>query len=200
MSIADNDHADLTALLNFVRACTVCKDLPLGPKPIIQLSSKAKILIVGQAPGRITHQKGIPFDDPSGVRLRKWLGVSSETFYDADKIAILPMGFCFPGTGRSGDLPPRQECVTTWRKKLLAELTSIEMTLIIGQYAIDWHVNDGRKITLTQRVSEWKLNFPGELVLPHPSPRNNRWLKRNPWFETDVIPELQSRLNTLLNK
>ena len=198
MRPADKDHADLTTLLKSVRSCTLCKDLPLGPKPILQGSSKAKILVAGQAPGRITHQKGIPFDDPSGKRLRAWMGVSNETFYDPDKVAILPMGFCFPGTGKSGDLPPRPECAETWHEQLMASFTNIEMTLVIGQYAIDWHVNDGRKMTLTARAEEWKSTFPKSLVLPHPSPRNNRWLKNNPWFERDVVPAIQTQIQHLL--
>lgn len=196
--MARNQDVDLAALLQLVRACNICTDLPLGPKPILQVGSHAKILIVGQAPGRITHEKGVAFDDPSGRRLRQWLGVSSETFYNPDKISILPMGFCFPGTGKSGDLPPRPECAEAWREQLLSQFTKIEMMLIIGQYAIDWHVRDGRKVTLTQRVLEWRDRFPAQLILPHPSPRNNRWLKRNPWFEAEVIPALQSKTQEIL--
>jgi len=196
--MARNQDVDLAALLQLVRACNICTDLPLGPKPILQVGSHAKILIVGQAPGRITHEKGVAFDDPSRRRLRQWLGVSSETFYNPDKISILPMGFCFPGTGKSGDLPPRPECAEAWREQLLSQFTKIEMMLIIGQYAIDWHVRDGRKVTLTQRVLEWRDKFPVQLILPHPSPRNNRWLKRNPWFEAEVIPVLQSKTQEIL--
>jgi len=198
MKPADNDHADLAALLKSVRSCSICKDLPLGPKPILQGSAKSKILIAGQAPGRITHNKGIPFDDPSGQRLRAWMGIDSETFYDSDKIAILPMGFCFPGTGKSGDLPPRPECAENWHEQLMAQFTNIKMTLIIGQYAINWHLNDGRKMTLTARALEWKSSFPTSLVLPHPSPRNNRWLKTNPWFEQDVVPAIQTQIQELI--
>jgi len=197
--MARNQDVDLAALLQSVRACHICADLPLGPKPILQLGSEAKILIVGQAPGRITHEKGIAFDDPSGRRLRQWLGVSSETFYNPNKISILPMGFCFPGTGKSGDLPPRPECADAWREQLLSHLNKIEIMVIIGQYAIDWHVRDGRKVTLTQRVLEWRENFPAQLILPHPSPRNNRWLKRNPWFEAEVIPALQRKVQEILS-
>jgi len=199
MRPADKNHADLTTLLQSVRSCTICKDLPLGPRPILQGSAKAKVLIAGQAPGRITHKKGIPFDDPSGRRLRAWMGVTEEVFYNPDKIAILPMGFCFPGTGKSGDLPPRPECAVTWHEQLLAHFANIKMTLIIGQYAIDWHVNDGRKMTLTARAQEWKSNFPESLILPHPSPRNNRWLKNNPWFEVEVIPAIQKHIQKLVD-
>jgi len=199
MRLVDNDHTDLAALLQSVRSCTICKDLPLGPRPILQGSANAKILIAGQAPGRITHNKGVPFDDPSGKRLRTWMGISDEIFYDANKIAILPMGFCFPGTGKSGDLPPRPECAKAWHKQLLAHFSDVEMTLIIGQYAIDWHVNDGRKMTLTARAKEWTSKFPESLILPHPSPRNNRWLKNNPWFELEVVPAIQTHIQKLLN-
>ena len=198
MESTDTSHTDLDALLESVRACRICKDLPLGPRPILQGSAKSKILIAGQAPGRITHNKGIPFDDPSGKRLRAWMGIESDTFYDPDKIAILPMGFCFPGTGKSGDLPPRPECAEAWHEQLMAQFTNIEMTLIIGQYAINWHLNDGRKMTLTARALEWKSTFPTSLVLPHPSPRNNRWLKTNPWFEKDVVPAIQTQIQDLL--
>jgi len=188
----------LSDLLHAVRGCTACDGLPLGPRPILQASAASKILIVGQAPGRITHEKGVPFDDPSGVRLRHWMGVSEEVFYDPAKLAILPMGFCFPGTGKSGDLPPRTECAELWRLPLLDRLVNIELTLIIGQYAIGWHINDGQKMTLTARASQWKDDMPSKLVMPHPSPRNNRWLKRNPWFETDVVPVLRQRVSEIL--
>ena len=185
-------------LLTEVRACTLCDDLPLGPKPIIQGSEQAKILICGQAPGRITHHKNIPFDDPSGNRLRTWLGVSREQFYDPTKIAIIPMGFCFPGTGKGGDLPPRPLCAQTWHKRLLASLPQAELTLIIGQYAIDWHLGKDRKMNVTARVKAWQDYWPQKLVTPHPSPRNNRWLKNNPWFEEEVIPALQARVKGML--
>jgi len=188
----------MRVLINSVKSCTLCEDLPLGPKPILQADPESKILIVGQAPGRITHKKGIPFDDPSGVRLRQWMGISDEVFYDSKKIAILPMGFCFPGTGKSGDLPPRPECAKTWRHPLLDSLRQVELTLIIGQYAIDWHINDGEKITLTERVLRWQSYMPSRLIMPHPSPRNNRWLKRNPWFESDMLPVLQKRIGDIL--
>lgn len=184
-------------LLDNVRACTICKDLPLGPRPILQVSSSAKLLIVGQAPGRITHQKGIPFDDPSGNRLRDWLGVDSDTFYDASKFAILPMGFCFPGTGKGGDLPPRSECAPAWREGILAKLVSVELTLIIGRYAIDWHLPEYSGQTVTTAVQSWAKVWPEKLILPHPSPRNNRWLRSNPWFEDEVTPALRKRIKQM---
>ncbi len=186
------------SLLESIRACTICKDdLPLGPRPILQFSASAKLLIVGQAPGRITQHKGVPFDDPSGDRLRDWLGVDRSTFYDATKIAILPMGFCFPGTGKNGDLPPRPECAPAWREPVLASLKSVELTLIIGRYAIDWHLPEYTGCTVTTAVRSWADVWPRQLILPHPSPRNNRWLKTNPWFEEEIIPALRRRTKDL---
>lgn len=183
-----------------IRACTLCSDyLPLGPRPVFQISKSAKILIVGQAPGRKVHVSGIPFDDASGDRLRDWLGIDRETFYDANRVAILPMGFCFPGTGKSGDLPPRPECALAWRERILRELTSVSLTLVIGQYAMEWHLGSRRKATLTETVQAWREYQPDFLPLPHPSPRNNIWLKKNSWFEHDVLPELRLRAATMLH-
>ena len=184
-------------LLSDIRACTICPNLPLGPRPLLQFHPNAKLLIAGQAPGRKTHIKGIPFDDPSGDRLRSWLGITRETFYDPQKIAILPMGFCYPGTLAGGDLPPRAECAAAWRQPVLDRLNSIELTLIIGRYALDWHLKQCTKLSVTQIVKNWREYWPSKLVLPHPSPRNNRWLKQNSWFETDIIPELQDRARLL---
>ncbi len=185
-------------LLGRIRACRVCEDLPLGPRPIVQFSSASKILIVGQAPGRITHHKGIPFDDPSGDRLREWLGVSRDTFYDASTFAILPMGFCFPGTGKSGDLPPRTACAVTWRDQVLKALVSVELTIVIGRYAIDWHLPEYARRSVTEAVKGWSYLWPTQIILPHPSPRNNRWLKSNPWFTNQLLPELQDRVQAIL--
>jgi len=188
----------LEELVTEIRACTICADLPLGPKPIFQFNSKAKILIVGQAPGRITHEKGIPFNDPSGVRLRDWLGLSADQFYNPDIVAIVPMGFCYPGTSKAGDLPPRDECAQAWRAKILNTLQSIELTVIIGRYALDWHLPHVKKKTVTQAVQNWQEYWPEKIVLPHPSPRNNRWLRSNPWFVEDVIPALRSQIQRVL--
>lgn len=186
-------------LLARVRACQLCAtSLPLGPRPVLQVGSGAKILIAGQAPGRKVHESGVPFDDASGERLRAWMGVDAATFYDPDKIAILPMGFCYPGTGASGDLPPRPECAPAWRDALLALMPSIELTLVIGQYAIDWHLRPGRGVSLTETVRNWRHDWPTRLPLPHPSPRNNIWLKKNPWFEVEVLPALQGRIAAVL--
>ncbi|GLO69100.1 uracil-DNA glycosylase [Phaeobacter inhibens] len=186
------------SLLAEIRTCDRCAGLPLGPRPIVQFSSKSKLLIVGQAPGRITHHKGIPFDDPSGDRLRQWLGVDRDTFYNASKIGIVPMGFCFPGTGKSGDLAPRAECAPAWRKRIIETLEAVELTLVIGRYAIDWHLPQYAGSTVTDAVKSWTDVWPQKLALPHPSPRNNRWLKVNSWFEHDLIPKLQSRVIQLL--
>lgn len=185
-------------LLASVKRCTLCEDLPLGPRPLLQVAPDARILIAGQAPGAKTHAKGIPFDDASGRRLREWLGVDPDTFYDANKIAILPMAFCFPGTSRGGDLPPPKRCAETWRKPLLEGLPHIELTLVIGQYALDWHLGSTQSKTLTETVSRWQEFWPNVLPMPHPSPRNNRWLKKNPWFEEEVLPALRERVQLLL--
>jgi len=188
----------MKSLLDSIRACTLCRDLPLGPGPIVQAHPEARILIAGQAPGQRTHRKGIPFDDPSGERLRDWLGVDRETFYDATRIAVAPMGFCYPGKGKSGDLPPRAECAPAWRENLLKGMKNIELTLVIGQYAMDWHLGDRRQSTLTGTVENWRAFWPEILPLPHPSPRNVRWFKQNPWFESDVLPALRRRVREVI--
>lgn len=189
----------LTATLREVRACQLCAPtLPHPPRPVLQAATSARVLIAGQAPGRRVHVSGVPFDDPSGERLREWLGVDRDTFYDPNKIAILPMGFCYPGHGRQGDLPPREECAPAWRETLLAQLPNIELTVVLGQYAINYHL-DGGEPTLTATVQQWQHYWPTALPLPHPSPRNNLWLKRNPWFEQDVIPVLQQRVAQLVS-
>jgi len=187
----------LPDLLTEIRRCQICAEhLPLGARPVLQLGESARILIAGQAPGRKVHASGVPFDDASGDRLRDWLGVSPDTFYDPTRIAILPMGFCYPGTGRSGDLPPRPECAATWLKPVLANLQHIELTLIIGQYAMAYHLPG--KGPLTEAVRNWQESWPTILPLPHPSPRNNIWLKRNPWFAQEVLPALRRRVAELL--
>jgi uracil-DNA glycosylase len=188
----------LSELLADVRSCTICSGLPLGPRPLLQASSDARILIVGQAPGSKTHEKGRPFDDASGKRLRQWLGVSEEQFYDPDLFAIIPMGFCYPGTGTGGDLPPRPECAPAWREPLLQALPNIQLTLLFGQFALDWHLGDKKSRTLTETVQRWQEFWPDQLPLPHPSPRNIRWFKANPWFEADVMPVLQERISALV--
>ncbi len=187
-------------LLIRARACGICSDLPLGPRPLFQVSKKAKVLIVGQAPGSKTHEKGIPFDDASGDRLRDWMGVTKPTFYDASKIAILPMGFCFPGTGKSGDLPPRVECADHWRHEFMSYMKNVKLMLVIGKYARDWHLPARQGETVTKTVADWRQLAPDIVPLPHPSPRNNRWLAKNPWFEADVLPVLKQSIAGLIKQ
>lgn len=193
--------ASLTRLLADIQSCQVCAEhLPLGPRPVFQFHPAAKILIAAQAPGRKVHETGIPFNDASGDRLRSWLGVSREQFYDAQQFALLPMGFCFPGTGRSGDLPPRLECAPLWRKPLLSHLPQLQLTLVIGQYALAWHLPEQRGRSLTDSVRDWRLYWPERMVLPHPSPRNNLWLRRNPWLEGELLPHLRERVQQILQQ
>lgn len=195
--MAQMDH-ELDRLLDQVRSCTICTKLPLGPKPLLQAGRAAKILIAGQAPGSKTHEKGRPFDDASGKRLRQWLGVTEDQFYDPNLFAIIPMGFCFPGTGKGGDLPPRPECAPQWRQSLLKALPNLQLTLILGQYALEWHLGDAKSKTLTDTVKRWEEFWPDHLPLPHPSPRNIRWFKNNPWFEDEVIPIMQNRVSEFI--
>ncbi|GHF93670.1 uracil-DNA glycosylase family protein [Thalassotalea marina] len=189
---------DTTFLLRQIRQCSLCQqNLPRAANPILQASNHSKILIAGQAPGAVTDEKNIPFDDLSGQRLRHWLGVTREQFYHADNFAILPMGFCFPGKGKNGDLPPLTLCAETWRKQLLNSMHNIELTLILGKYAIEWHLNTKESITVLTK--QWQQQIlQGYLVLPHPSPRNNRWLAKNTWFEQDVIPQLRLKVQSVL--
>lgn len=162
------------------------------------MGEEARILVASQAPGRKVHESGVPFDDPSGERLRAWMGIDRATFYDPARIAILPMAFCYPGRGRSGDLPPRPECARTWREALLSRMTSVELTLAVGAYALDHHLPAGRGVT--DAVRDWRRGRPRLLPLPHPSPRNRGWLLRNPWFEDEVVPELRSRVAEVLGR
>jgi uracil-DNA glycosylase len=188
----------IEALLADVRACTLCAaHLPLGPRPVLQLHPSARILIAGQAPGRKVHDTGIPFNDASGDRLRAWLGLSREVFYDPRQVAILPMGFCYPGTGKSGDLPPRPECAPAWREALLARLTKLQLTLVIGHYAQAYHLPNPQA-SLTQAVEDWRATWPRVVPMPHPSPRNIAWVKRNPWFEAELLPALRVRVAQVL--
>lgn len=189
----------LSKLVKEIRSCALCTEfLPLGPRPVVQVGASAKILIVGQAPGRRVHETGVPFDDPSGDRLRSWMGIEKEVFYDKNKIAIVPMGFCFPGTGKSGDLPPRPECAEIWRDKLLNLLPNVALTVVVGQYAQSWHLGKSNKHNLTETVRAWKEYWPRSVPLPHPSPRNNIWLKKNVWFEDEVLLHLKKKVKILL--
>ena len=185
-------------LLDEVAACRICAEhLPHGVRPVVQLHPEAKILIAGQAPGRRVHESGIPFADPSGDRLRDWMGVSTEEFFDARYVAILPMGFCYPGTGKSGDLPPRPECAPAWRERLLAELGQVKLTLVIGMYALKYHLPDAGK-TLSRVVENWRDHWPEVVPMPHPSPRNRRWLSQHPFFEKEVVPAIRERVRSLI--
>ncbi len=190
----------LQSITSEIRNCNLCEPhLPYGARPIIQVNTRAKILIAGQAPGGRVHASGIPFDDPSGDRLRDWMGITPEQFYNPQLFAIVPMGVCFPGTGKSGDLPPQPECAQTWRQKLLGRLPNIESTLVIGKYAQDYHFQGSKPIkSVTQLVSDWQQYWPTQIPLPHPSPRNNLWLRKNPWFETELVPLIQARIKEIL--
>lgn len=189
----------ISKLLREIRACTVCSDnLPLGPRPIVSFASESKILLVGQAPGTKVHETGIPWNDPSGDRLRDWLDVTREEFYDENKFAIAPMGFCYPGRGKSGDNPPRPECAPLWMERITNALSEVRMTILIGQYALNYFLGDKKKATLTETVRNWREYFPEFVVLPHPSPRNNIWLKKNEWFERNLVPGLSGIVKNLL--
>lgn len=204
----------LQMLRRDISACRVCRDapargmeyrLPHEPRPVVVLSSRARILIAGQAPGLRVHQSGLPFDDASGDRLRQWLGVDRGMFYDAERFAMVPMGFCFPGyDAKGGDLPPRRECAPLWRQAAMAAMPQVELILTVGQYAQTWHLGSARMSSMTETVAEWRRYLltnrsPAMLPLPHPSWRNSGWLKRNPWFEAELVPELQKRVKILLS-
>ena len=186
-------------LLSSIRNCSTCKaHLPLGPRPVVTAHADAKIVIIGQAPGTKVHASGIPWDDASGKQLRKWLGVTDEQFYDEKLFAIVPMGFCYPGRGNGGDLPPRSECAPQWHGSLFAFMPNVKLVLLIGMYAQKYYLKKDAKKTLTETVDHYQEYLPGYFPLPHPSPRNRFWLTRNPWFETDVLPELSKTINALL--
>ncbi len=189
----------LHTLLEDVRACTICTEhLPLGPNPVLRASTESRLLLVGQAPGTRVHNTGIPWNDPSGERLRSWLQMEPEEFYDERKIAIVPMGFCYPGKGKSGDLPPRKECSDTWHPKLLPLMPNIRITLLIGQYALDYFLGKRKKKTLTETVRSFREYLPDFIPLVHPSPRNYGWLKKNPWFEKELVPEMRTYVQKAL--
>ena len=190
----------LAALLREVRACRACEGkLPLGPRPVLRVGATARILIVGQAPGTRVHETGIPWNDPSGDRLRGWLQLSRDVFYDESRIAIIPMGYCYPGrNARGGDLPPRTECAELWLPRLLEHLPVRELTLLAGGYAQRHYLGDGVKGSLTETVRAWREYAPSYVPLPHPSFRNLRWFRENPWFEAEVVPALRARVRELL--
>ena len=197
----------LKSLLKDVRACRICVEAPLKtalphePRPVLQLSENARIAIFGQAPGNLVHQSGKPFTDPSGDRLRDWMGVSEDVFYDDQKIAIVPMGFCFPGYDKKGgDLPPRPECASSWRAQLLEAAPNIKTAILVGGYAQKWHLKEKAKKSLTETVEGWRDLIPKFFPTPHPSWRNNVWLKKNPWFEEELLPVLKRRIRYLLRQ
>jgi len=206
----DPDKEPLESVLASIHKCRLCLDqpektpLPHRPRPVVQISSTARLCIAGQAPGTRVHKSGIPFDDPSGDRLRAWMGIDRDIFYDQNRLAIVPMGFCFPGLDTKGaDLPPRRECAPKWRAQVFALLPQIELILVIGQYAQKWHLGSDRKKSLTQTVRDWQncVNrevHPRCLPLPHPSWRNTGWLKKNPWFEAEILPYLKNEVGRLI--
>ena len=193
----------LIPLLEEVRACRLCEEfLPLGPNPVLRAAESARLLIIGQAPGTRVHETGIPWNDPSGDRLRQWLGIERETFYDESRIAIIPMGFCYPGRGKGGDLPPRPECAATWHARLLQELPNLQLTLLVGQYAQRYYLPPElfpKRGSITENVRHFRAALSaGFFPLPHPSPRNTLWLRQRPWFEKEVVPVLRRRVKKLL--
>jgi len=187
-------------LLTEIRACTLCPDLPLGPRPIIRAQKSCKVLIIGQAPGTKVHDSGVPWDDPSGDRLRDWLNLDKNTFYDDSKIAIMPIGLCYPGkVEKGGDKPPRPECAPAWHDKVLAELDQVELTLLVGSYAQNYYLGKSKKKTMTETIRHWSDYLKKDLfVLPHPSWRVTNLIKKNPWLETEVFPALKERVHQLL--
>jgi uracil-DNA glycosylase len=198
--VPDRQAAKLDTLLDQIRGCNLCAPhLDHAPRPVLRASHSARILVIGQAPGTRVHASGIPWNDASGNRLRQWMGVDAETFYDQAAIAIVPMGFCYPGRGRSGDLPPRPECAPAWHAQILALMPAIETTLLIGQYSQHYYQR-GNYATLTERVKDWRRFAPRQFVLPHPSPRNQLWLRKNPWFEDEVVPALQKAIHPVLKR
>ena len=200
MSSIIAEMSSFDSLISDIKNCRVCeKFLPLGPRPVVSVSKKSKILIIGQAPGTKVHASGIPWDDQSGKNLRAWLNVTNEQFYDPDLFGIVPMGFCYPGKGKSGDLPPRKECAPLWHETLLKELPELEMVLLIGVYAQKYYLKSEVKKNLTETVLHFSEYLPKNFVLPHPSPRNAIWMKKNPWFAHDVLPELQKRTHEIIS-
>lgn len=189
----------LPVVIREARACRVCEaDLPEGPRPLVQGSSASGVVIIGQAPGAAAHASGVPWDDRSGERLRDWLGVTHDQFYDARVMALMPMGFCYPGTGRSGDLAPRPECAPLWHDRMLRAFKSVRLTVIVGKYAFARYLG-AEYGSITDAARSHRDLLPSRIALPHPSPRNNIWLKKNPWFERDALPRLRARVAAVIN-
>jgi uracil-DNA glycosylase len=190
----------MNTLLKQIKNCKECQNhLESGVNPIIAASPKSKIIIVGQAPGRIVHNTSIPWNDKSGDNLRNWLGIDKQTFYNEELIALMPMGFCYPGTGKTGDLPPRAECAPLWHHKLLEFMGNAKLILLIGQYAQNYYLGDKTKNTLTETVRHFKIFLPKYFPLPHPSPRNNIWQAKNKWFLSEVLPELKKKVRNIFS-
>ncbi|MEO8935183.1 MAG: uracil-DNA glycosylase family protein [Burkholderiaceae bacterium] len=197
-ALRPKEYASLEKLLFAVRACRACESqLPFGARPVLRARGTARILVVSQAPGARVHASGIPWDDASGARLRAWMGLDADAFYDDSRIAIIPMGYCYPGRGKGGDLPPRRECASLWLDHLLAKLPHIESTLLIGLHAQRHFLGSRRKASLTETVKAWREYAPDYLPLPHPSARNTPWFQRNPWFEGELLPGLRDRIAAL---
>ncbi len=189
----------MKSLINEIEKCKICEpQLLLGARPVLAAHPKSKIAIIGQAPGTKVHNSGIPWDDESGENLRRWMSIDNETFYDPEQIAIIPMGFCYPGKGKSGDLPPRKECAPLWHELLFEQLKELELVLLIGKYAQDYYLKEQAQKTLTETVKNFKTYLPNHFVLPHPSPRNNIWQAKNEWFGKEVLPELQAKVKAIL--
>lgn len=205
MTEATHDDIPLRDLLVQIRACRHCEPaLPLGANPVLRADTSASLAIIGQAPGTRVHASGVPWDDPSGNRLRDWLQLTPDRFYDASRVAIVPMGFCYPGRGKSGDLPPAPDCAPMWHQRLFRQLPNLRLVLLVGAYAQQYYLpqtplaEEGGNETLTSRVGRWREFGPRYFPLPHPSPRNNLWLRRNPWFEAEVLPALRDRVRLAL--
>jgi len=192
-------NSNLLSVLQDVRGCQVCEPhLPFGANPLLAATPHSRILLVGQAPGRVAHESGVPWSDRSGERLRNWLGISARVFYDAQRIAIVPMGFCYPGKGKTGDLAPRPECAPLWHGTVLASLRSVELTIYLGRYAFEYYLKDSYE-GLTLAVRDFNRLLPARILLPHPSPRNAIWIKQHSWFEASVLPALKARVAEILD-
>lgn len=188
-------------LVQEIKKCTLCEaHLEHKARPVLSVSPKSKIIIIGQAPGSVVHKTGVPWDDKSGANLRRWMEVDNESFYNPDLFGIIPMGFCYPGKGKSGDLPPRKECAPLWHDALFKFMSDVKLVLLIGKYAQDYYLQKSAKRNLTETVRNYNTYLPKYFVLPHPSPRNNIWMKKNPWFGTEVLPALKSSVHHIISK
>ncbi len=191
----------MNQLIKDIKACTVCSaKMSVECRPVVSFKAESKILIIGQAPGIKVYNSGKPWDDKSGENLRRWMGIDEQTFYDPSNIGIVPMGFCYPGKGKSGDLPPRKECAPLWHEAILSSLKNVQLTLLIGSYAQQYYLPDSKKKSLTETVRTFEDYLPKFITLPHPSPRNNIWMAKNPWFQAEVLPRLQSLVHMALSK